>query len=118
MICTTTTQFDTPNAVLVYMGIPTHIKAFDYMLAALPLVAQRVPICEIYRSVGESCGCSAWAVERGLRWAAGKSVGCLGCAALDEIYGNTLPLSGVPTVAQLLVTAARLAYGMLPYARA
>ncbi len=117
MFCPKMTHFDDVGAVLIYMGIPAHIKAYDYMLEALPLVAQRVPIYEIYRIVGESCGCSLWAVERGLRVAAGRSVDRMGYTALVEIYGNTLPMSGVPTVAQLLVTAARLAYGMLPYAR-
>lgn len=110
-------SFDALTDVLAYMGVPCHVVGYDYMLAAVPLVVERCPMMELYRRTGEVCGTSWSAVERALRLAAERSVDRIGIDALDTIYGNTLPLDGVPTVSQFLVTAARMWFGMLPYAR-
>lgn len=109
--------FEQLAKTLLLLGIPSNSVAYDYALTAVPFVTERRGYMEIYRLVGEVHGVAWTAVERALRVACERSVNRAGLGTIEELYGNSLKLDGSPTVSQMLATAARLWFGMLPYCR-
>ena len=103
--------------VLKRMGVPPHLKGYECIVEAVPYIMLRVPMAEIYRLVAVELKTTPWCVERNIRSAAEVSIDRIGQREIFEIYGNALPLSGKPSNAQLLVTAARMMNGMLPHSR-
>ena len=105
------------ESTLRFMGIPCNCVGYEYALTAVPYVAEHLPFMEVYRRTGADHNTTWAAVERGLRIAAEGSVERAGLDTMAGIYGNSLRPCGAPTVSHMLVTAARLWYGMLPNSR-